>query len=77
MREMAALSLYDCKILMGRQRSHSLVTKSHVVRSLLNLLIGTKENDGIKPYSIEIRKEELPNLISCPKIANKVMQLVK
>lgn len=45
--------------------------------SLLNLLIGIKENDGIKPYSIEIKKEELTYLISSPKTANKVMQLVK
>lgn len=39
---------------------------------LLNLHLDVKENGEVKPYSIEMNKEELQNLINSLEAANKV-----
>lgn len=44
---------------------------------LLNLHLDVKENGAVKPYSIEMSKEELQNLISSLEAANKVVLQLK
>ncbi|XP_041527377.1 COMM domain-containing protein 8 [Microtus oregoni] len=43
----------------------------------LTLHLDVKENDEVKPYSIEMSKEELQNLISSLEAANKVVLQLK
>lgn len=43
---------------------------------LLNLHLDVKENGEIKPYSVEMSKEELQNLINSLEAANKVFILI-
>lgn len=43
---------------------------------LLNLHLDVKENGEVKPYSIEMSKEELQNLINSLEAANKVFVLI-
>lgn len=44
---------------------------------LLNLQLDVKENGEVKPYSIEMSKEELQNLINSLEAANKVVLQLK
>ncbi|XP_037020623.2 COMM domain-containing protein 8 [Artibeus jamaicensis] len=44
---------------------------------LLNLHLDVKENGEVKPYSIEMSKEELQNLINSLEAANKVILQLK
>lgn len=44
---------------------------------LLNLHLDIKENGEVKPYSVEMSKEELQNLISSLEAANKVVLQLK
>lgn len=44
---------------------------------LLNLHLDVKENGEVKPYSVEMNKEELQNLINSLEAANKVVQQLK
>ena len=44
---------------------------------LLNLHLDVKENDEVKPYSFEMSKEELKNLINSWEAANKVVLQLK
>ncbi|XP_076992899.1 COMM domain-containing protein 8 isoform X2 [Tamandua tetradactyla] len=44
---------------------------------LLNLHLDVKENGEIKPYSVEMSKEELQNLINSLEAANKVVLQLK
>ncbi|XP_016062377.1 PREDICTED: COMM domain-containing protein 8 isoform X1 [Miniopterus natalensis] len=44
---------------------------------LLNLHLDVKENGEVKPYSIEMSKEELQNLINSLEAANKVIRQFK
>ncbi|XP_036352766.2 COMM domain-containing protein 8 isoform X2 [Ochotona princeps] len=44
---------------------------------LLNLHLDVKENGEVKPYSIEMSKEELQNLITSLEAANKVVLQLK
>lgn len=43
---------------------------------LLNLQLDVKENGEVKPYSVEMSKEELQNLINSLEAANKVCVLI-
>ena len=43
---------------------------------LLNLTLDVKENGEVKPYSVEMSKEELQNLINSLEAANKVFVLI-
>lgn len=43
---------------------------------LLNLHLDVKENGEVKPYSVEMSKEELQNLINSLEAANKVFVLI-
>uniref|UniRef100_A0A8C6RI60 COMM domain containing 8 n=1 Tax=Nannospalax galili TaxID=1026970 RepID=A0A8C6RI60_NANGA len=43
---------------------------------LLNLHLDVKEDGDVKPYSVEMSKEELQNLISSLEAANKVFALI-
>lgn len=43
---------------------------------LLNLHLDIKENGEVKPYSVEMSKEELQNLINSLEAANKVFVLI-
>lgn len=43
---------------------------------LLNLHLDVKENGEVKPYSVEMSKEELQNLINSLEAANKVCVLI-
>lgn len=43
---------------------------------LLNLHLDVKENGEVKPYSVEMNKEELQNLINSLEAANKVFVLI-
>lgn len=43
---------------------------------LLNLHLDVKENGEVKPYSIEMNKDELQNLINSLEAANKVFVLI-
>lgn len=44
---------------------------------LLNLHLDIKENGEVKPYSVEMSKEELQNLINSLEAANKVVLQLK
>ncbi|KAB0368369.1 hypothetical protein FD755_020135 [Muntiacus reevesi] len=44
---------------------------------LLSLHLDVKENDEVKPYSVEMSKEELQNLINSLEAANKVVLQLK
>uniref|UniRef100_F7CPF7 COMM domain containing 8 n=1 Tax=Equus caballus TaxID=9796 RepID=F7CPF7_HORSE len=44
---------------------------------LLNLHLDVKENGEVKPYSVEMNKEELQNLINSLEAANKVVMQLK
>eukprot|EP00069_Balaena_mysticetus_P009843 bmy_20383T0 len=44
---------------------------------LLNLHLDVKENGEVKPYSVEMSKEELQNLINSLEAANKVVLQLK
>ena len=44
---------------------------------LLNLYLDVKENGEVKPYSVEMSKEELKNLINSWEAANKVVLQLK
>ncbi|XP_054977164.1 COMM domain-containing protein 8-like [Sorex araneus] len=44
---------------------------------LLNLHLDVRENGEVKPYSVEMSKEELQNLIDSLEAANKVLQPLK
>ncbi|XP_040852774.1 COMM domain-containing protein 8-like, partial [Ochotona curzoniae] len=44
---------------------------------LLNLHLDVKENGEVKPYTIEMSKEELQNLITSLEAANKVVLQLK
>ncbi|XP_040340412.1 COMM domain-containing protein 8 isoform X2 [Herpailurus yagouaroundi] len=44
---------------------------------LLNLTLDVKENGEVKPYSVEMSKEELQNLINSLEAANKVVLQLK
>ena len=43
---------------------------------LLNLYLDVKENGEVKPYSVEMSKEELQKLINSLEAANKVCVLI-
>lgn len=44
---------------------------------LLNLYLDVKENGEVKPYSVEMSKEELQKLINSLEAANKVVLQLK